>query len=111
MDERKPPTLTQEEVSEAIEHRDALLDVRAVLKTVAGRRFFKYVVKHYSPIELPPMGLEGAILHEGIGQQRACLEFFNLISEADPISAAQILADNIKDKYDKLAQQNNDEQG
>lgn len=108
MSDVKPQPLTQEEVSEAIEHRDVLLDIRAVLKTEAGRRFFKYLVKYYSPTELPPMGLEGSILHEGLGQLRAYNELWNLISEADHSAAAELLAENIKDKYAKLSQQNFD---
>jgi hypothetical protein len=107
MDENKPPALTQEEVSEAIEHRDAILDVRAIIKTGPGRRFFKYMVKNYDPLFLPMMGLEGAILHEGLGQRRAYIELFNLMSEADPETSAQLLAENIKDRY---AKQNIDEQ-
>lgn len=106
MSEIKAQALTQEEVSEAIEHRDVLLDIRAVLATAHGRRFFKYLVKYYSPIELPPMGLEGAILHEGLGQLRAYNELFNLVSEADHDAAAQLLAENIKERYARLSQQN-----
>jgi hypothetical protein len=111
MTEKQPPTRTQEEVSEAIEHRDALLDVRAILSTATGRRFFKYLLKNYSPIELPPMGLEGAILHEGLGQLRAFNELFNLISEAAPEIAAAILAETVKEKNEKLSKQNIIEQG
>jgi hypothetical protein len=104
-EEQQHKVQQQEEISDAIEHRDVLLDIRALLKTQAGRGLFKYLIKHYSPIELPPMGIEGAILHEGLGQQRAYLELFKLISEADPINAAQLLADNIKDNYAKLAKE------
>lgn len=101
MEDNKPPAPTQEEVSEAIEHRDALLDVRAILNTTTGRRFFKYLVKNYSPIELPPMGLEGPILHEGLGQLRAFNAIFNLVSEANPETAAALLAENIRENYEK----------
>lgn len=101
--------LSQEEVSEAIEHRDAKLDVRAVLGTTYGRRFFKYLFKHYSPIELPPLGLEGVLLHEGLGQLRAYNEIFKLVAEADPEAAAQLLAQNEKEKHVKTSQ-NFDEQ-
>lgn len=96
----------QELIKERIEHRDARMNVRAVLKTEAGRGFFKYLLKNYDPIELPPMGLEGAILHEGLGQRRAYIEIFNLVSEADAETAAQILAENIKERNAKLYREN-----
>jgi hypothetical protein len=109
MDEKRAPVLTQEEVSEAIEHRDALLDVRAVLKTATGRRFFKYLVKNYSPIDPPPEGVEGVFLHEKLGMLRAWNELFKLMAEADPETAAQLLAENIKERYAKLFSQNPNE--
>lgn len=104
MNDQKPLHLTQEEVSDAIEHRDTLLAIRAIINTDHGRRFFKYLIKYYSPIELPPMGLDGPILHEGLGQLRAYNELFKLMSEADPTSAAQLLAENIKEEYAKSLQ-------
>lgn len=99
--------MTQEEVSERIEHRDALLDIRAIMKSQAGRRFFKYLFKNYDPIFLPDMGLEGPILHEGLGQRRAYIEMFNLVSEADPETAGQILAENTKERNERLYRENN----
>lgn len=101
MDDVKAPTLTQEEVSEAIEHRDVLLDIRAVIRTASGRRFFKYLVKNYSPIDPPPEGVEGFFLHEKLGMLRAFNELFKLVSEADPEIAAQLLTEDIKDRYVK----------
>ena len=98
--------MTQEEVSERIEHRDALLDIRAIIKSAAGRRFFKYLLKNYDPIFLPPMGLEGPILYEGLGQRRAYIEFFNLVSEADAGAAAEILAENIRARNAELYREN-----
>jgi hypothetical protein len=102
--------MTQEEVSERIQHRDALLNIRAILKTGPGRGFFKYLLKNYDPIFLPPMGLEGPILHEGLGQRRAYIELFNLISEADSDTAALLLAENIKERNAKLNAENIDGQ-
>lgn len=101
-------TEQQEEIAERIEHRDALLDIRALIKTAAGRRFFKYILKNYDPIFLPPMGLEGPILYEGLGQRRAYIELFNLISEADAESASQLLAENVKERNAKLYREANE---
>lgn len=93
---------SQEEISERIEHRDALLNVRAIMKTAAGQGFFKYLFKNYDPIFLPPMGLEGAILHEGLGQRRAYIELFKLVAEADAETAARLLAENVKELNARL---------
>lgn len=103
--------MTQEEVTEAAEHRDAKLDVRAILGSQPGRRFFKYLFKYYNPIELPPLGLEGNILHEGLGQLRAYNEIFKLVAEADPSTAALLLAENEKERYAKLVRDKIDSQG
>jgi hypothetical protein len=109
MDE-KNEALTQEEVSERIEHRDVLLDIRAIIKTSHGRRFFKYLVKNYSPIDPPPEGVEGVFLHEKLGMLRAFNELFKLMTEADSEVAAQLLTENIKESYAKLFSQNPNEQ-
>lgn len=104
--------LTPEEAKERIRHRDALLDIQAVLKTVSGYRLFTYLFREYDPLFLPDMLIEGAMLHEGLGQRRAFIEIFKLVSEADPANAAAILAQNIRERYNELLaeQQIEDEQ-
>lgn len=97
---------TEEQIRERIEHRDTLLNIRAVLKTPAGRGFVKYLFKNYDPIFLPQMGLEGPMLHEGLGMRRAHIELFNIIAEADPETASQLLAENVKEKNAELYREN-----
>lgn len=112
MDQKPPPQpMTQEEVSEALEHRDMLLDVRALLKTPSGRRFVSYLFKYYSPIDLPPEGVDGTLLHEKLGMLRAFNELFKIIAEADFEAAGQLLAEVEKKKHDAFVRQNLDEQG
>lgn len=94
--------LSQEEISEAIEHRDCLLDVRAILATTSGRNFFKYLFKHLEVNELPEIGLEGNFLMDKLGFLRAGNSIFKLIAEADAQVAANLLAQNEKDRYAKL---------
>lgn len=94
--------LTQEEVQDAIEHRDALLDVRAVLATISGRNFFKYLFKSFEVGVLPDYGLEGNFLHDKLGFLRAGNSIFKLVAEADAEQAATILAKIEKDRYAKL---------
>lgn len=93
---------TQEDTREAIEHRDVLLAVRAILTTESGRNFFKYMFKHYSPMDLPDVGLEGPLMFEQLGVTRAGQGIFKLVAEASPDQAAQILASVEKERYDRL---------
>lgn len=96
---------SQEEVAEAIEHRDALLDIRAILATSSGRNFFKYLFKHLEVGELPQLGLEGSLLMDKLGFLRAGNSIFKLVAEADAQIAANILAMNEKERYAKLYSQ------
>ena len=96
------PELSAEEVRERIEHRDALLDIRAVLATTSGRNFFKYLFKNLEVGDLPPIGLDGALLNEKLGFLRAGSSIFKLVAEADAQQAANILALNEKERYARL---------
>lgn len=96
------PELSKEEVSEAIEHRDVLLDIRAILATASGRNFFKYLFKHLEVAELPPLGLEGVLLNDKLGFLRAGNSIFKLTSEADAAMAATLLAQTEKERYAQI---------
>lgn len=93
---------TQEEIREAIEHRDVLLALRAILATPSGKNFFKYLFKHLEVTELPPVGLEGSLLMDKIGFLRAGNSIYKLVSEADPSIAGSLIAQNEKEKYAQL---------
>lgn len=94
--------MSEEERTEALEHRDALLDIRAMLAENHGKKFFKYLFKHFEIGQLPPVGLEGSILMDKLGSLRAGRALFELVSEADAETAAKLLADIEKDRYEKL---------
>lgn len=94
--------LTQEDIKLAIEHRDVLLDIRAILATTSGRNFFKYLFKNFEVNDLPELGLEGVFLHDRMGFLRAGNSIFKLVCEADPTLAATILAQKEKDRYDEI---------
>lgn len=104
------PQLTQDEVSEALEHRDALLNLRALLKTGPGRNFFKYLFKYFNVTDFPDVGLEGMLLHDMLGKMRAGRSIWQLAAEADPQAAAELLALNEKERYAKLYREAIDEQ-
>ena len=94
--------MTEEERREAIEHRDALLDIRAVLVTTSGRNFFKYLFKHLEVGEVPELGLEGNILHDKLGFLRAGNAIYKLTAEANAEIAGSLLAENEREKNAKL---------
>lgn len=94
--------LNDQEIKEAIEHRDVLLDIRAILATSSGKNFFKYLFKHLEVNELPPLGLEGSFLMDKLGFLRAGNSIFKLVAEADPAIAGALLAQNEKDRYVEL---------
>lgn len=91
-------TLTEEERKEAIEHRDAIMNVRALLSTAFGKSFIKYLFKNLDVGELPEIGMEGAFLSDRLGSLRAGKSIFELVSEANPTAAGEILAEVIKEK-------------
>lgn len=93
---------TQEEISEAIEHRDIILDVRAVLATNAGKNLFKYLFKHFEVAQSVPQGFEGMMLHEWLGFMRAGNSIFKLAAESDFIEASRLLAKIEKERYDAV---------
>lgn len=96
------PDLSSEDIREAIEHRDILLDIRALLSSSSGKNFFKYLFKHFQVGELPEMGLDGTMLADTLGFLRAGNSVFKLVAEADAEMAGRFLAENEKEKYDRL---------
>lgn len=94
--------LSEEERKEAIEHRDMLLDLRAVLATVSGKKVFKYLYKHLGVSELPEFGMTGDLLMDRLGYLRAGNAVFKLVSEADAELSGEILAKVEKEKYAQI---------
>lgn len=107
----KPREMTQEELAEGLEHRDTLLNLRAILATSHGMQFFKYLFKHLEVGELPDVGMEGNLLFEKLGFLRAGNSIWKLAAEANVQAAANLIAANEKERYDKLVKQYQDENG
>lgn len=97
--------MSEEDRLEAIEHRDMLLDLRAILKTTSGMKVFKYFFKHFGVGELPELGLPNEILLDKLGYLRAGNAMFKLLSEADPIVSGNILANIEKEKNERIYRQ------
>jgi hypothetical protein len=98
----KPQIQSEADRREAIEHREVLEDLRVILSTAAGQRFFKYLFKNFSVGEMPPLGLEGELLREQLGLYRAGHSIFELASEANPAVAGSLLAQKEKERYAAL---------
>lgn len=96
------PDTSKEDQRAAIEHRNVLLDIRAMLSTNSGRKFFKHLFKEFGVGELPAQGLTQELLLEGLGFFRAGNSIFALVSQADHVVAAQLLAENEKEKYEAI---------
>ncbi len=94
--------LTQEEVSEAIKHRDVILHIRAILATTSGREFCKYLFDSFEVGELPDIGLPNDFLRDRLGFLRAGASIFKLIAEANSELAGTMLAEVEKKRYAAL---------
>lgn len=103
--------LTQQEIADAIEHRDMLLALRAILSKKEGKDFIKYLFKSFDVGQPPPEGLEGSLLHDRLGFLRAGNSIFKIAAEADNEIAGLLLAQIEKERYDDLRKAHENEQG
>lgn len=102
--------MTEEEQREAIEHRDVILHIKAILATSSGKNFFKYLIKHFDTGEVPELGLTGDLLMDRLGFLRAGNSIFNLLAEANYETAGELLAIVTKEKHATLYQEIHDGQ-
>ncbi len=87
-----------EEIKERLRHRDALLDIQAILATKSGRNFVKYLFESFDVGELPIIGLTGEFLADHLGFLRAGNSIFKIIAQANAEVAGSILAQVQKEK-------------
>lgn len=102
MDQTESARLSPQELKERIEHRDALLDIQAVLATRSGKAFITYLFKSLDVGELPEQGLEGSILMENLGFLRAGNEVFKLVAEANAEVAGEIFGKIKKEHNEQI---------
>lgn len=98
MKAKRPPKLNAE-LKERIEHRDVLLAINELLITKSGRFFFGYIFKHFDVLQMPEIGLEGQILFERLGNLRAGRAIFDLVAEANPKVAGELIAQTEKERH------------
>lgn len=93
----------QQQRREQLEHQETLKDIRAVLATPQGKNFIKYLFKHFSVAEVPPLGMEGNLLMDHLGFLRAGNSIFKIVSEANHELAGLLLAQIEKEKYVQIS--------
>lgn len=91
--------LDDEEFKERVEHQTALLDIKEVLATKAGKAFIEYLFKSFEVGEIPVIGLTGDLLMDRLGFLRAGNSIFKIVAEANPEIAGMILAKIEKEKH------------
>jgi hypothetical protein len=91
--------LSPEEMREALEHRDVVNALQAIMKSEVGRKLVKYMFKSFDVGIVPEFGLEGNMLHDRIGFLRAGQSFFQIACEAEPMVAGEMLAALEKERY------------
>lgn len=103
MESRKRQIRETKEQREMLDHRKAIEAIATILKMDAGRKTFEYLLKHISPVQLPELGLEGALMHDRMGFCRAGRSIYDLAVQADFKIAAEIMAKVEKEKLDEIA--------
>ena len=100
----------EQQRQEALEHRDVLLAIGAIIKRPEGVKLFRYLFKNFNVADLPDSDMEGKILHEFLGFLKAGKSIFEVACEADSTIAASILSNIKRENYDKLREQQRLEQ-
>jgi hypothetical protein len=95
----------EKERQEALEHRDVLLAIASILKTKEGMTLISYLFKNFEVGNVPDRTLKGEDLHEQLGFWRAGNSFYKLACEADSETAALLLAQLERRRYEELYQQ------
>lgn len=85
---------------QAARDHDAVMDLRAILVTSYGRRFFKYIFDTFDVGEYPEIGTENDILRDQLGFLRAGKSLFSLAAQANPEVTGQIMAEVEKERYE-----------
>lgn len=94
------------ELQKSLERGRALQGIQQMYSTLNGRALIKHLFRLFMVGELPQIGLQEAYLRETLGELRSGKKFLALVSEADPMIAASILAEIEKENIDEMAIQN-----
>lgn len=94
--------LEEQERKEAIEHRDVLLALQEILSTKSGRKVFQYLFKCFEVGNQAEQGLDPNFMYDRIGFLRAGSSIFELVAQANPAVAGELLANVKKEHYDEI---------
>lgn len=111
MNDRALKFQIETERQEQLEHRDVLLAISVILKTKEGLQLFNYLFKNFEVMTAPDRGMQGIELHEYLGFLRAGNSLYKLTCEADPETAASILAKQERKRYEQIYEQYRIENG
>lgn len=91
-----------EQLKEAMKHREVLLAIQKVLSTKEGKIFVKYLFETFGVLETVPVGMSGDILMEYLGHLRAGNSIFKIVVESSPDLTGQLIAQIEKEKYAEI---------
>lgn len=95
-----PEELIQQDLKDRLEHREVLQAIDAISRTGPGMTFLTYLFKSFDVGTIPPIGVDGTFLHRELGRLDAGNSIFKIVSEANEMIAAGILAKIQKDRND-----------
>lgn len=86
---------------ELAKHRALMNDINALLATVSGRNFVKYLFESFGVGELPQPFTKAEELIERVAFLRTGQSIYKLIANANPLMAATIMAEIEKEKLNE----------
>jgi hypothetical protein len=100
----------EEERQSRLQHRDVLLAIGVLLQQKEGLTLFKYLFKNLDVVAKPDLNLDEKLLWQQIGFLNAGHSIFELICEADPNIAGQLIAELERERYERRYKQYRAEQ-
>lgn len=89
---RKLKTAIEFEMEEKAKHHRLLSHINALLSTISGQEFIKYLFEQFSPLANIPPFCKSEELIERAAFNRTGVAIYNIISEANPDMAGVILS-------------------
>lgn len=90
----------KKERQQNLDHRDVLLAIASIIKTDEGRKLFSYLFDTLEVTNLPDQDLDGKLLFESLGFLRAGNSIYKLVCESASETAASIIAELERKRYD-----------
>lgn len=91
--------IRMEEFKELKRRQEILLDIQSVLATKPGRNLMRFLFEEFGVGQLPEIGISDEYLRDRLGFLRAGQLIFNVVAEAHPETAGNILAQIEREKH------------